>query len=177
MSKGKLKTFIGTGEFEIIDDWNHQYIETLPRDEAIAKYGECEVCGSYTEASSQIPDDNGKIPSWKTAVWVEIPGMKVGYWNSTNLHLRFCGDQEEATFIGKKSGQLITIHCYDSDDYSAWLRDASEKDNETAGCSVRGSAMDIIAEIYDEWFDDPKTLEHYRKKIEEKKNKWRWLYK
>lgn len=171
----KLKENMSAGEFEIIDDWNHQWVEDLPRDDAIAKYGECEVCGSYTAASSKLPDGNGKTPSWKTAVWLDIPGMKIGYGNGNNIHLRFCGDQNEATFTGKKTGQLITVTKNDANDYEVWFRDESEKDKDTAGCSVRGSAMDIITEIYDEWFDDPRTLEYYRKRIEEN-NKWnRWF--
>ena len=39
----KLKEFIGTGEFDIIDNEYHNFIERLPRDQAIAKYGECDV--------------------------------------------------------------------------------------------------------------------------------------
>ena len=153
MSRGKLKEFINTGEFEIIDDWNHQFVECLPRDEAIAKYGECEVWGSYTSASSQLPDGNGKIPSWRTDVWVDIPGMKIGAWNRTNLHLRFCGTEDEATFIGRKSGQLITVYKHGCDDYSAWWRDESDRDNETEGYSVRGTAEQIIKELEGEWHD------------------------
>ena len=135
------------GEFEIIDEWNHQWVEDLPRVEAIAKYGECEVWSTYTAASSKLPDANGKTPSWKLAVWIEIPGMKIGRWNSDNLHLRFVGNENDATFIGKKSGQLITVHKYGPDDYSAWWRDESERDMENRGFSVRGTAKDIIAEL------------------------------
>lgn len=171
----KLKEIMSAGEFEIIDEWNHQWVEDLPRDEAIAKYGECEVCSTYTAGSSQVPDGNGKVPSWKVAVWIEIPGMKIGGWNSDNLHLRFVGDQNEATFIGKKSGQLITVTKYDYDDYSAWWRSADRKDDETAGYSCRGTAKDIIAEIYEEWFDDPNALEYWRKRVAENNRRKRWF--
>lgn len=143
----KLKEIMSAGEFEIIDEWNHQWVEDLPRDEAIAKYGECEVCSTYTAASSQIPDGNGKVPSWKIAVWIEIPGMKIGRWNSDNLHLRFVGNENDATFLGKRTGQLITVTKHDYDDYSAWWRSADRKDDETAGYSCRGTAKDIIAEL------------------------------
>ena len=145
----KLKELTGSriGEFEIIDDWNHQWVEDLPWDKAIAKYGECEVDGTYTAANSQYPDDTGKTPSWKVAVWIKIPGMKIGVWNNTNKHLRFVGNLEEATFIGKKSGQLITVHKYGHDDYSAWWRDASERNMENRGFSVRGTAKEIIEEL------------------------------
>ena len=152
MAMRKLKDFITTGEFEIIDEFNCQYVETLPRDKAVAKYGECEVWQQYTSGDSQIPDGNGNVPSWKTDVWVQIPGMKIGYGNrSPNLHLFFCGDQTEATFIGKKSGQLITVYKYGPDDYSAAFCDPSEKGMETRGCSVRGTAAQIIEEIKEEW--------------------------
>jgi len=143
----KLKEYVSIGRFNIIDDWNHQWVESLPREEAIAKYGECDVCSTYTSKSCEIPDGNGKTPSWEVDVWVDIPGMKIGYWNSTNLHLRFIGNADEATFIGKKSGQLITVKRYGPDDYSAWWRDDSEKDKDTAGCSVRGTAEQIIEEL------------------------------
>ena len=52
----------------------------------------------------------------------------------------------EETFTGK-SGLLITIHKWGEDDYSAWFRDESEKDNVFAGYSVRGSAQDIMNEL------------------------------
>lgn len=70
----KLKDFVNTGEFRIIDCRTHQEVETLPRDEAIAKYGECDVWYSYTAGSSQVPDAYGKIPSWETDVWVMQKG-------------------------------------------------------------------------------------------------------
>lgn len=149
----KLKEYTGTGRFNIIDDWNHQFIESLPREEAIAKYGECEVWCHYTSGTSDIPDADGKTPSWETDVWVIIPGMKIGVSNSDNLHLRFIGTNDEATFIGKKSGQLITVKRYGRDDYSAWWRDESDRDNETAGYSVRGTAEQIIKELEGEWHD------------------------
>ena len=147
MKKWKLKEFMNSGEFEIIDDWNHQYVETLNRTEALAKYGECDVWGSYTSASSKVPDGNGKVPSWKTDVWVDIPGMKIGSWNDTNLHLRFIGDDNEATFIGKQSGMLITVYKLGKDDYCAWWREESERDMDTRGFSVRGTAKQIIEEL------------------------------
>ena len=53
----------------------------------------------------------------------------------------------EATFIGKKSGQLITVYRHGYDDYEAWWRDESEKEKEVAGCSVRGTAEQIIEEL------------------------------
>lgn len=143
----KLKEYVSIGRFNIIDNWNHQWVESLPRDEAIAKYGECEADSTYTSKSCELPDGNGKIPSWEVDIWVDIPGMKIGYWNSTNLHLRFIGNADEATFIGKKPGQLITVKRYGPDDYSAWWRDESEKDNDTAGYSVRGTAEQIIDEL------------------------------
>ena len=142
----KLKDYVTAGEFEIVDNWNHQHIEDLPRDEAIAKYGECNVCGSYTSAISKLPDGNGNTPSWKVAVWLDIPGMKIGRWNSENLHLLFIGNDEEATFIGK-SGLLITVWKHGKDDYGAWWRDATERDKDTAGYSVRGRAFHIIDEL------------------------------
>ena len=148
----KLKDYTSVGEFDIIDEWNHTFIESLPRDEAIAKYGECEVWGHYTSGESKIPDGNGNTPSFKTDVWLWIPGMKIGYGNrSPNLHLFFCGNETEATFIGKKSGQLITVYKYGPDDYSAWWRDESERDMEYRGCSVRGTAKQIIEELEGEW--------------------------
>ena len=143
----KLIEYVNSGEFEIIDEWNHQYIETMPRDEALAKYGDCPVWGHYTAAISRIPDGNGKVPSFKTAVWLDIPGMRIGYSKRTNLHLRFIGDDNEATFVGEKSGQLLAVERYGADDYSVWWRDESERDNETAGCSVRGTAEQIIKEL------------------------------
>ena len=159
MAMRKLKDFDSVGEFNIIDNEYHNFIERLPRDEAIAKYGECDVWMSYTEADSQVPDAYGNVPSWRTDVWVEIPGMKIGYWNrSPHMHLYFCGDSSgvcgeslEASFIGKKTGQLITIQKFSPNDYSVCFRDPSEKDMENRGCSVRGTAAQIIELIKEEW--------------------------
>ena len=140
----KLKDFTNTGEFRIIDDFNHRYVETLPRKEAIAKYGECDVAGSYTDGFCEESKPDG-APWFKTSVWVEIPGMKIGPWNGTNLHLYFIGDEREATFLGKKTGLLITVHRWGLDDYSAWWREDNEdRDYDFAGCAERGSAEQII---------------------------------
>lgn len=143
----KLEEFKSAGRFNIIDNWTHNFVESLPRDVAIAKYGYCDVCGSYTSKSCDLPDGNGKTPSFEVDVWVEIPGMKIGVWNGENLHLRFIGDENEATFTGKKSGQLVAVNKWGADDYSVWWRDASEKDYLFAGHSVRGTANDIIREL------------------------------
>lgn len=147
-----VKDCVSIGEFEIIDDWNHQYVETLPRNEAIKKYGSCPVCSSYTEGSSQIPDGNGHVPSWKTSVWIDIPGFKIGVWNGTNIHLRFCenifGDKNEAHFHGKKTNRTVTIkrsnpdnpYYYDIDwDFAGFITD-----------SVRSVSARIAVEIVKE---------------------------
>lgn len=139
MASRKLRDFINTSVFGIIDDWTHQYIERLHKADAIAKYGDCNVEASYT---SGFAEDGGFI----TDVWVEIPGMHL----SNMAHHRITipgGDTNEAEFIGRKSGCLITVTRIDKDDYVAWWRDESERDNETAGCSVRGTAHDIVNEL------------------------------
>lgn len=143
----RLKDFVYTGEFRIIDGWNHQEVEFLPRDEAIAKYGDCDVRCSYTAGTSQVPDAFGKIPSWETDVWVDIPGMRIGIWNKDNLLIPFCGTESEATFKGKATGLLITVNKYGADDYSIWWREESNRDNILAGFSVRGTAKQIIKEL------------------------------
>lgn len=130
-----------TAEFEIIDEWTHREIETLPRDETLAKYGNCKVYGTYTCGSIAYK-------GFKTAVWLWIPGMHIGYGNGNGLTIPCDGD--EVTFTGKKSGQLITVTQYGPDDYSAWWRDPEQADDETAGCSVRGTGYQIYQEIKEE---------------------------
>lgn len=151
MSKGKLKTFTNTGEFYIIDEWTGRWIETLPRNKAIAKYGECEVWGSYTSGNSKLPDGNGKMPSWRTDVWVWIPGLHGGYSNRNPFTIPgevvMNDGNRTITFVGKKSGELITVEEFSPDDYSVWWRDDLEVDDEFAGCSVRGTAKEIIKEL------------------------------
>ena len=151
MSKGKLNTFINTGEFEIIDEWTHQYIETLPFAEAFAKYGECEVWASYTSGFSQLPNSKGETPSFKTDVWVWIPGLHGGYRNRDPFTIPGevveCEGRKTITFIGKKSGLLITVEQFSPNDYAVWWRDKSEKDMENRGYSVRGTAKQIIEEL------------------------------
>ena len=143
----KIGKITKAGEFVIIDNWNHQYVETLPREQAIEKYGECEAYCGYTSGESLLPDGEGKTPSWRVDVWLDIPGMQIGYWNGPNLHLLFVGDNKEATFIGKKSGQLITVHRWGVDDYSVWWRDVVDRDYDFAGFSIRGTAEEIIREL------------------------------
>lgn len=53
----------------------------------------------------------------------------------------------ETTFVGR-SGCSVVIHRYGQDDYSAWITD--DPNNDTHGCSVRGSLLDIINEIKEE---------------------------
>lgn len=53
-------------------------------------------------------------------------------------------------FVGKKTGCLITVTRYGENDYSAWWRVESEKDNPHAGYSVRGTLAQIINEIMEE---------------------------
>ena len=53
-------------------------------------------------------------------------------------------------FIGRKTGQLITVTRHGDDDYSAWWRDETEKDDELAGFSVRGTKEQILDEIKEE---------------------------
>lgn len=71
----------------------------------------------------------------------------------TKLKLQECMSAGKFEIIGRKSGQLITVHKYGVDDYSAWWRDESDRDNETAGYSVRGTAEQIIKELEGEWHD------------------------
>ena len=53
----------------------------------------------------------------------------------------------EADFAGR-SGNTIIIHRYGQDDYSAWFTDNPNDD--TSGCSVRGTLLDILEECRDE---------------------------
>lgn len=70
----KLKDFVHTGEFGIIDQHTHQYKETLPYQEAVEKYGERDVYGSYTAGWSELPNGCGEGPSFKTDVWIMTEG-------------------------------------------------------------------------------------------------------
>lgn len=141
MGKGKLKTFTNTAVFEIIDDWTARMVEELNFDEAAKKYGECEVSGSYTEAWAGT--------GWRTLVWVEIPGMKLCGKGNERLNI-YGGTEEEATFRGKKTDQLITVTKYGEDDYGAWWHD-SEDSTEVDGCSVRGTMYQIMEEMEGEF--------------------------
>ena len=139
MSKGLLKDFVNTVKFMVIDDWTKKHIETLPADEAIAKYGECEVMASYTSG--------GFYPNFETDVWVKIPGMHLADRNNRKVTLP--GTSDEAEFIGKKSGMLITVTKLSPDDYQIWWHE-SENDGETDGYSVVGSMLQIMDELKDE---------------------------
>ena len=151
MGKRKLKDYTGTGVFEIIDEWTHQWIADLPWEEAFEKYGDCEVWGSYTNKSCKHPSANGDMPSWNTAVWIWIPGMHCGISNDGPFtipgEIVMEGNMKTITFTGKKSGQLITVYELGPNDYSVWWRDESERDMETRGCSVRGTAKQIYPDL------------------------------
>lgn len=137
----KLRDYMNTEIFEIIDDWTHQHIATLEYDDAVKKYGDCEVWSSYTEAWVEY--------GWRTSVWLDIPGMKLCGYDNKKLNI-YDRHDDEATFRGKKSGQLITVTKYGFNDYSAWWHD-SEKSTETDGCSVRGTMWQIMAEMEGEF--------------------------
>lgn len=137
----KLRDFTGTAVFEIIDDWTHQHVATLPYSEAVEKYGDCEVVSSYTEGWQE--------DGWRTSVWLDIPGMYLSGYNNERLTI-YDQHGDEATFRGRKSGQLITVTKYGEDDYSAWWHD-SENSSETEGYSVRGTMWDIMREMKGEF--------------------------
>lgn len=54
---------------------------------------------------------------------------------------------QESAFTGR-SGDRIIIHRYGVDDYAAWITD--DETNDTHGCSVRGTFLDILEELRDE---------------------------
>ena len=128
-------------EFVIIDSWTMRMVERLPRAEALAKYGECELCQGYTEAF--VPG------GFRTSVWVRNPGMHLGYYSDLPITLP-SDNPNEASFVGKKTGIYITVTKHGPDDYSVWFRDEFAKDDITAGFSVRGTMMDIVNEIREE---------------------------
>ena len=137
----KLKEMKGTTLVRIIDNYTAQHLETLDFADAVEKYGECEIFGSYTEGFH-----NG---GFKTSVWINIPGMKLCGFGNVRINIRWqTGD--EATFRGKKSGQLITVTRYGNNDYSAWWHD-SESSSETEGYSVRGTMWQIMDEMKGEF--------------------------
>lgn len=51
---------------------------------------------------------------------------------------------KETCFTGR-SGHHIIIHRYGVNDYSVWITD--DPGNDTSGCSVRGTMLDILQEI------------------------------
>ena len=53
----------------------------------------------------------------------------------------------ETKFVGR-SGQDIIIHRYGENDYSVWFTD--DPGDDTSGCSVRGTMLDILEEVADE---------------------------
>ena len=58
-------------------------------------------------------------------------------------------NSDEVTFTGR-SGALITIARNSANDYEAWIRD-DETRTETDGFSVRGSLLDVIRDLIDEF--------------------------
>lgn len=120
-------------EFTIIDDWTKHAVETLPRKEALEKYGECELVSAYTEGYAGA--------GFRTSVWIKRPGLHLGYGNGSGITLP-SESETEVTFTGK-SGQLITVTKYGPNDYDAWFRDPADKDDVFAGCATRGTSAQI----------------------------------
>lgn len=54
---------------------------------------------------------------------------------------------QESAFTGRSSDRII-VHRYGVDDYAAWITD--DEFNDTHGCSVRGTFLDILEELQDE---------------------------
>ena len=139
----KLRECLTGGEFGIIDNWTKQRIETLSWKDAFEKYGDCIVRGAFTTGFCTSGDE-GRF--FSVDVWIDISGMKLCYMNGERYTLP-SNNPDEATFIGKKTGQLITVTRNGKDDYEAWWRDENEADKETAGCSVRGTMLQIMDEL------------------------------
>ena len=144
--KRKLTEFINTGVFEIIDEWTHQWIGDFEWEKAFEKYGECEVWSAYTIGSCSYPSASGDNPSWNTAVWVWIPGMHCGVSNDCPFTIP--GEVEDhhgfrsIRFVGRKTGQKITVIEYSAYDYSVYFH--------TDDYSVRGETKDIYKELKEE---------------------------
>lgn len=139
----KLCECLTGGEFTIIDNWTKQIIETLHWKEAFDKYGDCIVRGAFTKGFCKSGDEDR---FFSVDVWIDIPGMKLGYANGERYTLP-SNNPDEASFIGRKTGQLITVTRNGKDDYEVWFRDESEADKDTAGCSVRGTMLQIMDEL------------------------------
>jgi len=67
---GLVKNALTTAKFNIIDDNTHQWVESLPREEAVKKYGDTEIVGAYTSG--------GYYGEWETDVWLDIKKI---FWN------------------------------------------------------------------------------------------------
>ena len=50
--------------YRIVNDWTHEYVETLNASDAIDKYGECLYYGGYTEGFTE----NG---GFEVTVWLD----------------------------------------------------------------------------------------------------------
>ena len=124
-------------EFVVIDDWTKHSVETLPRAEALAKYGECELCQAYTEGYAG--------DGFRTSVWIKIPGIHLGYGNGSGITLP-SESENEVTFVGK-SGMVITVRKFGEDDYAVWIRDVVEQCDEDGEPTLRGTSAQIADRI------------------------------
>lgn len=67
---GLVKNALTTAKFNIIDNDTHQWVESLSREDAVKKYGNCEIRSAYTSG--------GCHGEWETDVWLDI---KKVFWN------------------------------------------------------------------------------------------------
>lgn len=60
----KVKELRNISVVRLIDWYTNKYFDTLPFEEAVQQYGECEVCGHYTDMI--MPDG-----TFKTSIWIK----------------------------------------------------------------------------------------------------------
>ena len=127
-----------TAQVRLIDNWTMTMIEVLPSDDAVAKYGDCEVRNWYTEGF--VPED-AKGRCHRASVWIERPGMHFGMAPDYNLTIADPnGTENKAELIGKKSGDRMIVIRHGRDDYE--LR--------TKSGAIRGNSKNIYPLLREE---------------------------
>lgn len=127
-----------TAQVRLIDNWTMRMIKVLPSDDAVAKYGDCEVRNWYTEGFCE-KDAKGRCH--RASVWIKRPGMHFGMAPDYNLTIADPnGTEDHAEFIGKKSGKRIEVIRHNRDDYEM----------RTASGSIRGNSKELYPLLREE---------------------------
>jgi len=130
----KLREYTQTQNVKIVDAWECRLKAILPFKEAVAKYGDC-----YVQTYLIDKMHNGTVVM--ATVWVIVPGVRLGYGNSHRITIP-SESESRGTFIGKRSGDKITVAKMDMPFWAAYWANGKRR--------IEGTMETIVDAIREE---------------------------